>query len=235
MRRSRTPHPVAPALFLCAVMLFAIESRAQETAEPADTRLRLGVHVGMQSRVLRYSVFPYSGEFQSTAEHGTVKGISVGIPLAHALRMQIDLAWWSHAWNVRQSGDPLVEIDRGTRAFIEFPVLLVYRPTTLPVPLYLAAGPALALLTGEKPAFTVSYTSFSERDGWTTSRREFVEDRLHFAVTAEAGIDAPLTDMLAVQLGVRYTQPLRNAIDEETLTLRELSVWRIRLGLLWTL
>lgn len=220
---------------LAALCLCAHPTFAQSVTERDETRIQLGLHGGMQSSVLRYSVFPYSGEFQSMAEHGAVKGISLGLPLASDVRLQVDAAWWSHAWTVQHRGDPLVDVERASRSMIEFPVLLVYRPAMLPVPLYLAAGPVLSLLTGEKPAFTVSYTGFIERDGWTTTRREFVEERLQFAIAVEAGIEAPLGDALSAQLGVRYTRPLRNAIEEEAFSVRELNVWRIRLGLLWAL
>lgn len=220
---------------LAALSFFPGELCSQSGMEPGDSRIRLGLHGGMQSGVLRYSVFPYSGEFQSMAEHGAVKGISLGLPLADDLRLHVDAGWWSHTWAARHDGDPQVAIDRGSRSFVEFPVLLMYHPGVLPIPLYLAAGPVISFLTGENPAFTVSYTSFVERDGWTTTRRAFVEERVHFAMAVESGIEAPLSDALFLQLGVRYSQPLANTIETTTLSLRELSVWRIRLGLLWAL
>jgi len=144
----------------------------------------------------------------------------------------VDVGWWSQPWSSFHDGDPRIDIERNGRSLVEFPVLLHYRFRSLPVPLYLALGPAVSLLTDAEKSYTVRYTGFTEQEGWTSSTRPVDEEVLHLGFAGEAGIDVPLGARFSVQMAVRLTHPLGKTVDEPTLTLRELSVWRARLGLL---
>lgn len=224
---------MTPYRVILALLLLAAPAMAQRTDSSASV-LRIGPHAGVQTSVLRYTVDPYTGEFQSTVEQGTVYGLSLALPVSASFRLQVDLGWWTHTWSVRHDGDPAVEIDRGDRTVVEFPMLLTYFPRVLPVPVYIAAGPAFSLLADGSRTFTVSRTGFTERDGWKTSSRDYEEETLHMSIAGEAGVEAPLDDRILLQMAVRITQPLGRTVDETTFTLRELSAWRFRLGLLFS-
>ncbi|MBE0642580.1 MAG: outer membrane beta-barrel protein [Bacteroidetes bacterium] len=221
---------------LCTAVLLlsaAVSARAQQTNDaPA---MRIGLHGGVQTSLFRYSVFPYEGEFQSTVEQSTVAGITLGLPIDASFQLQVDIAWWSQPWSAFHDGDPKIEIERRNRALVEFPVLLQYRFITLPVPLYIAAGPVVSLVSDGEKSYSVSYTGFSEREGWRTSRRDYHEETLHLAVAGEVGIEMPFSASLSMQMAVRLTQPLGKSVSTQDFTLRELSVWRARIGFLYTL
>jgi hypothetical protein len=220
----------ALAILIVLLLSTTIPSHAQSDAPEAQ--MQIGLHSGVQTSVLRYSVFPYTGEFQSTVEQGVVYGVSLGLPISATFRFQVDVGLWSQSWTAMHSGDPSIGIDRGTRSAVEFPLLLQYRPGTLPVPVYLSAGPVVSLLRDGKKSYTVSYTGFTEKEGWRTSTRDFDEETLRIGIAGEAGLDAPLGETLSLQMAVRLMHPLGKAVDTSTLALRELSVWRFRLGVL---
>jgi hypothetical protein len=222
-------------VLLLLLQLHSLPSPVEAQSVDGAPEMRIGLHGGVQTSVLRYTVFPYNGEFQSTVEQGVVSGITLDMPFSHSLGLQVDVGLWSQSWSAVHSGDPRVTVDRGRRSMVELPVLLMYRPESLPVPFYLGAGPVLSLLSDEKKGFTISYTGFTEREGWQTSRKDFDEESLHVSVAAEAGVDVPLSRDLSLQLGVRMAQPLGKTIDEQVFTLREFSVWRVRLGLLFVM
>ncbi|MBR9975244.1 MAG: hypothetical protein KFF77_06655 [Bacteroidetes bacterium] len=219
------------------VLLFLLFAVANGQEKPGDVlpTLRLGPHAGVQTSVLRYTVVPYTGEFQSTVEQGAVYGVSLAFPLGTAFRLQVDVAWWKHEWAARHDGDPAVEISRGNRSSVEFPMLLQFHLQNLPVPLYFGVGPVVSLLADEGRKFTVRHTGFTEKDGWRTSSRDYEEEILHIAVAGEAGVEAPLSTGLSLQMAVRLTQPMGRTLDEAGFALRELSVWRFRIGLLFSL
>lgn len=217
------------------LLLTGTVSYGQEGVEGGVPTLRVGPHAGVQTSVLRYTVVPYSGEFQSTVEQGAVYGLSLAFPLGEAFRLQVDVAWWQHEWSVLHDGDPAVAIGRGRRSSVEFPMLLHYHVPDFPVPLYFAAGPVVSLLADDGRNFTVSHTGFTEKEGWRTSSRDYEEETLHAAFAAEAGVEAPLSTTLSLQMAVRLTQPLGRTIDEPGFVLRELSSWRFRVGLLFSL
>lgn len=225
----------ALSVLLLLVLLQSPQSRVWGQSVETAPAMRIGLHSGVQTSVLRYTVFPYNGEFQSTVEQGVVSGLTLDMPISRTLGLQVDAGLWSQSWSAVHSGDPRVTVDRGRRSMVELPVLLMYRPQVLPVPFYLGAGPVLSLLSDEKKGFTISHTSFTERDGWQTSRKDYEEEILHVAVAAEAGVDVSMSRDLSFQLGVRVTQPLAKTIDEPAFTLRELSIWRVRLGLLFAM
>jgi hypothetical protein len=219
---------IIPLLF--AVHLTAWAQQTNEALSP-----RIGIHGGLQTSVFRYNVFPYTGDFQETAERSVVSGITFVLPIDHTFRLQVDIGVWSQPWSAFHDGDPKIRIERKTRSQIEFPVLLQYRFPSLPLPFHLAAGPAISLVTDAEKSYTVSYTGFTENEGWRTSGRRFKEETLHIAVVGEAGIEVPFSTQLSLQMAVRLTQPLGRAVDEQGFTMRELSVWRARLGLLLAL
>lgn len=220
------------AIILIMLLLLAVSSIAvaQQTEEPPA--VRIGIHSGMQTSLLRYNVFPYAGDFQETVERSVVTGITLALPIDEVFRLQVDIGLWSQSWSSVHDGDPKIGIERNDRSLLEFPVLLHYRFLSLPVPLYFAVGPAISLVTDSKKSYTVSYTGFTERDGWRTTSHSFDEETLHLGVVGEAGVEVSLSNQLSLQMAVRLTQPLGKTVDEEGFTLRELSLWRARLGLL---
>ena len=222
-------------LIMLLVLLQTPQPQTWAQSGDGAPEMRIGLHSGVQTSVLRYTVFPYNGEFQSTVEQGVVSGVTLNMPISRVLGLQVDAGLWSQSWSAVHSGDPRVMVDRGRRSMVELPVLLMYRPKIFEIPFYVGAGPVLSLLTDEKKGFTISYTGFTEREGWQTSRKDFNEETLHVAVAAEAGVDVPLSRNISLQLGVRATQPLAKTIDENSFVLRELSIWRVRLGLLFAM
>ncbi len=221
---------LAPALFFL-IALSCTPLHAQE--RDISQSVRIGVHAGVQTGLFRYSVFPYEGEFQGTVEQSTVAGISIGMPFDAAFQLQVDIAWWKQPWSAVQDGDPKIEITRTTRSLIELPAMLQYHFLRLPVPLYIAAGPVVSLVTDAEKEYAISYTAFTERDGWKTTHRGFKEEMLHFGIAGEVGVEVPLGDRLSMQTGVRLTQPLGKTVETQEFTLSELSVWRARLGVLY--
>jgi hypothetical protein len=217
---------------LLAILLPAITDAQPEQRDGPRSAMRIGLHSGVQTSLLRYSVFPYAGEFQSTVEQNIVTGITFSLPFNDAINLQVDIGWWSQPWSASHDGDPRIDIERESRSLVEIPALVQYRPRSLPVPLYLAVGPVVSLLTDGEKSYTVRYTGFTEQDGWTSSTRPVDEETLHFGIAGEAGLDLPLGALFSVQMAVRRTQPLGKTVDERTLSLRELSIWRARLGLL---
>jgi hypothetical protein len=226
---------ISTALLL--LFVFVLDVQAQQTAGQPDEKptMRIGIHSGVQTSLLRYNVYPYAGEFQASVERSVVSGISLGLPIDDAFRLQVDIGWWSQPWTASHDGDPKIGIIRNDRSLLEFPVLLQYRFRKLPIPLYFAAGPVISLVTDAEKSYTVSYTGFTERDGWRTSRRGFEEETLHMGIVGEAGVEVQFTALLSMQMAVRFMQPLGSTVDEEGFTLRELSIWRARLGLLFAL
>lgn len=221
----------------CTAVILAILLPSITDAQPARheeprSAMRIGLHSGVQTSLFRYSVFPYAGEFQSAVEQNIVTGITFSLPFNDALHLQVDIGWCSQPWSASHDGDPRIDIERESRSLVEIPALLQYRPRSLPVPLYLAVGPVVSLLTDGEKSYTVRYTGFTEQGGWKSSARPIDEETLHFGIAGEAGLDLPLGAPFSVQMAVRLTQPLGKTVDEQTLSLRELSIWRARLGLL---
>jgi Outer membrane protein beta-barrel domain len=222
-------------LCFAAALLLAIPTNGFAQMNSELPMLRIGVHSGVQTSLFRYNVFPFVGDYQETVEQSVVSGITLGLPINKSFRLQVDIGWWSQTWSSFHDGDPKIEIDRKTRSQLEFPILLHYRFKSIPVPFYIAAGPVVSLLTDSDKSYTVRYTGFTERDGWRTSSRDFEEETLHLAVVGEAGLEVPFTKEFSMQMAVRLTQPLGNAVDKSELSLRELSVWRVRLGFMMAL
>jgi hypothetical protein len=224
----------AALLCLSASALYAQGSDGG-TATEYMPRTRIGLHGGLQTSLFRYSVFPYEGEFQATVEQSTVAGVTIGLPFDASFQLQVDIAWWKQPWSVFHDGDPKIEIERNSRSLIELPVMLQYRFIALPVPLYLAAGPVVSLVTDSEKEYVISYTGFTEREGWRTTRIRHEEETLHFGLVGEVGIEVPLGAQLSMQTAVRLTHPLGKTLNSPEFTLTELSVWRARLGFLYTL
>lgn len=224
-----------PLMIAFPLLLLLPPSVPAQQGSNGAAALRVGPHAGVQTSVLRYAVLPYSGEFQSTVEQGGVYGLSMVFPISVCFRLQADLGWWDHSWSVRHEGDPAVEIDRGDRTMVEFPILLHYHPRELPVPVYVAVGPVVSLLADTRRTFTVTHTGFTERDGWRSSSRDYEEETLQASLAGELGLEVPFADGFSLQMAVRFSQALGNTIDEPAFMLRELSTWRFRAGLLFSL
>ncbi|MBR9976489.1 MAG: outer membrane beta-barrel protein [Bacteroidetes bacterium] len=194
--------------------------------------MHIGLHSGLQTGILRYNVFPYTGEFQSTMERSIVAGFTLGFPVSEVLRLQVDIAWGEQSWSAQHDGDPKIEILRTKRSSIEFPFMLQYHVPSLPIPLYIAGGPRVSLLVGGEDAFVVSYTGYSEREGKQTTRWNYRENTMGMAISGEIGLEPSFTSRLSMQVALRYTQPLGRAVDEDRFSLQELSIWRARVGVL---
>lgn len=198
----------------------------------ASSSMQIGLHSGLQTGLLRYNVFPYTGEFQSITERTVVVGFSMGFPVSAALRLQVDLGWREQSWSVLHDGDPKIEIRRPEYSSVEFPIMLQYHFPSLPIPLYIAGGPRVSLLAGGADAYTVAYTGYTEREGKQTTHWQYGESMMQVAVCGEIGLEPRLASRLSMQVALRMTHPLGRAVDEERFSLRELSVWRARMGLL---
>jgi len=208
-----------------------LESRANTGGETAISGLRIGLHAGVQTNLLRYQVYPYPGEFQAVTSESTVFGVSLQFPIDGDWSLLAEISRWKQAWATRQDGEPRIALLRSEHAIYEFPLLVVYRPPVPVIPLYVATGPLVMLSTDTENAFELTYTSFSERGGWQENRQSFDETALRLSVVGEIGLDLPLTRKLAMIISMRYFYPFARAVDEDILSIRDFSYWRIRAGL----
>ena len=210
-----------------ALLLFCLSgvSFAQEA------RIRLGVQTGVQSSVLRYAIVPYAGEFQSLIDEGAVSGLSFCLDLDPAWSVLLDAEWGSAEWLELRGEDPRVELEMERRSTITMPLLLRYRPPGAGIPLYVACGAALTFVPDNKDRFRLSYTGFTERDGWQTSTSRIDQKWGGVNIIAEAGLDVALSSSFSLLLAARYQQPLSGIVASERLNAELLSVWRLRAGL----
>jgi hypothetical protein len=219
IRRSATAVFIATLLVLCA-----------ETGSAQDSRLRLGVQSGMQSSVLRYSIQPFSGTYQSTVDEGAVHGVSIGYDLSKEWSVMLELEWKSFDWSVKRGDDPLVTLEMAERRTVLVPLLLRYKPTFLPIPFYVAAGATLAIPNSSEQHL-LSYRGFSEREGWTSYEFRFDQSGSSLRALAEVGVDLELSSLLSLLLATRYHVGTEELVDSQRLRMQSLSVWRLRAAL----
>jgi hypothetical protein len=197
-----------------------------------QSALRVGVHAGVETNLLRYQVWPYAGEFQAITDESTAFGISMQLPLEERWSLRAEITRVRHTWAIHQDGDPQFSLRRIEHARYELPLLLVYRPPVPVIPLYVAAGPEIMLATKTDGGFVLTYTSFSERGGWKENEQRFDHTALRLAAVGEIGLDLPLSRVLSMQLAMRFTHPFAPAVDEDALRIRDFSYWRLHTGLL---
>ncbi|MBN1446566.1 MAG: hypothetical protein JXA28_01445 [Bacteroidetes bacterium] len=199
-----------------------------------EARTRVGVHAGLQTNLQRYTVFPYTGEFQSLLR----ESVTIGLVLRH----DFDEVWGvmlggsmqRQDWSAIHDGDPRIEIVRQDRTFISIDVQLSLRPPLDFIPLYLALGPSILVSTDgvENRQYVVQYTAFTERNGRQTTARHYTEKALRIAATVDAGLDLPLTSCVSLVPSVRFLHPFGRLVDTEDFSLRDFSYWRMSLGIL---
>jgi len=214
-------------------LLFAVSLHAQVRQEESDASgLRVGVQAGVQTNLIRYTVFPYRGEFQSATRESVVPGFLLQYRINEHFAIQAEVNSWAQDWNVSHDGDPRVQVDRQNRSVIEFPLLLQYRVPFVSVPVYISGGPMLTVGTDETLHTEVRYRNFTEKNGWQVTTKRFEERELRLGGVAEIGLDVPLSQVIALQPAMRFFQPFSNIVDDELLTVRDFSYWRARLAVL---
>jgi hypothetical protein len=196
-----------------------------------ESRIRLGVQTGVQSSLLRYTVVPYAGEFQSLIDEGAVSGLSFCLDLDQAWSVLVDVEWNTAQWMELRGEDPRVELEMEKRTTLALPLLLRYRTPIVGIPLYVACGAALTVVPDNKDRFRLSYTGFTERDGWQTSTARIDQKWGGLNAIAEAGVDVALGSSFSLLLSARYQQPLSGSVSSERLEAEFLSIWRLRAGL----
>jgi len=223
--------PVIPvlALMLCAA-LSAQHLHAQTTTE---RRVWIGVHAGLQTNIQRYTVFPYTGEFQDLVRESAVTGVSACYRIDDTWSLYGEVSWWTQQWSTFHDGEPRIEISRDDRAFIDIPLLIAARMPLDFIPLYVAAGPVLLFSphSAEERQYHVTYANFSERSGWQKSARSYRDQAFRIAAAADVGLHMPLTPSVALRTNVRFMHPFGHAVDEEEFSLRDFSYWRMSMGL----
>lgn len=230
MHTTKTAYRLLLPLTLLAAMVFS--AAAQEAPSQETPALRFGVHAAVQTNLLRYQVYPYAGEYQAVTDQSTAFGVSLQFPIDRHWSLQAEITRARQTWAVRQDGDPRFALRRGEHTTWDFPLLLVFRPPVPVIPLYVAAGPQVMLSTDAENAFALTYTSFSERGGWKENRQTFDATALRLAAAAEIGLDLPLSETLAMQFSMRLSHPLVRAAEEDLLSVKDFSYWRLRTGLL---
>ena len=214
-------------------MLCALPAAAQTgVAESEVPWLRIGVHAGLQTGVLRYSIVPYLGEYQAVTDACTVLGVDMQFRIDERWFLQAEITHRKDAWSLSQAGDPSIHIGRAAATDVDFPFLLSYRPPLPAVPPYVAAGPQIQLSSHNDDAYTVRYTRFTERNGWVENSRSFDHPPLRAALVAELGLELPLQSSVNLIMALRHTLPLSRPVEEDVFTLRDFSYWRFRTGLL---
>ncbi|MDT8324917.1 MAG: hypothetical protein RRA94_12455 [Bacteroidota bacterium] len=235
--------PIYRMLLLTLCLALAVPAAAQDGAgvngdftpaerEQAQPAMRIGVHAAVQTNLLRYQVYPYTGEYQAVTDESTAFGISLQFPVAGRWSLLAEITRVRQTWALRQDGEPRFALRRGEHATWDFPFLLVYRPPVPVIPLYVAAGPQVMLATKTDDAFELTYGSFSERGGWKENLQTFDQTALRLAAAAEIGLDLPLSRTLSMQLSMRFSHPFVRAVETELLSIRDFSYWRLRTGLL---
>jgi len=217
------------ALILIAVLVGCIsDTHAQDRLREDATSppMRLGFTAGVQTNLLRYSVFPFEGEFQIVTGESAVFGVSMHFPIDENWSLQAEITMWEQAWSTRQDREPSFAVERNVHAVIDFPLLVVYRLPVPIIPLYMAAGPQVMIANNAKDAFVVRYRGFSERSGWQENAQSFDQTALRLAGAAEIGLDLPLPGDFSVQVSMRMLFPFLRAVDEDVLSVKDFSYWR---------
>ena len=222
-------------VLVLALLAAAAGDMYAQQAERRVSDLRVGLQAGVQTNLMRYTIFPYRGEFQSLTRESLVTGVVLQFRVSEPLSLQAEVNWWSQDWDVAHEGDPAVHVDRKSRSVLEFPVLLQYHVPFPSVPVYVSVGPLMMIGTDDILRTDVQYRSFTERGGWQVTTQRFDERELRIGGILELGLDVPLSTALAVQPALRFYQPFSRLVDEEPLTVRDFSYWRAQLAVLVTL
>ncbi len=220
------PRMAGIAGLLMLALLCCIEPAAAQKG-----RIRLGFQTGAQTSVLRYAVAPYTGSFQSTIDEGGVYGISASMDVNTDLTLMLDVEWKNDGWSEVRGEDPLISVEMAKRTTLLFPLLLRYRPSFLPVPLYVAAGAAMTLIPDNEGRFMLTYEGFSERDGWRSYSFTYDQAGMSLLAVAEAGLDVDLGASFSMLLSARYQAHMKDIVDSERFSAQSLSVWRLRAAL----
>lgn len=194
--------------------------------------LRAGVHVSVQTNLLRYRVQPYPGEFQATASQSMAVGVVLQFPIDEDWSLMAEVTRWKQSWHTQRAGELRFALGRRLYEAYDFPLLVVYRPPVPVIPLYAALGPQVMLAGSTEDAYELRYFSFSEREGWKENRQSFDQTAMRLAAVAEVGLDLPFSSVLSFQLGMRFMHPFVRGVDETVLAVRDFSYWRIRSALL---
>lgn len=202
-----------------------------ESMQAQDTRLRLGMQTGMQSSILRYSVMPFSGTFQSTVDEGSVHGLSATYDVTTHWSLMLEVEWHSFGWSVKRGDDPLITLEMAERGSVHIPVLFRYKSATLSMPFYIALGAVFTIPGNSSERVTLSYKGFSEREAWTSYEFRFDTHTSSLHPIAEAGVDVDLGASLSLLLAARYQAGTEDLVASQRLGVQSLSVWRLRAAL----
>jgi hypothetical protein len=230
------------SLAFCALLPWAHahaqdDARAQNGAggHESASRTRIGVSAGVQNSVHRFSIVPFSGEFQTMVDNGAVYGLVLAYDFGTRWSVMVEVHALHHGWEATYGDDPRVTLQAQERSMLDIPLLLRAETPFGRIPLYLAAGISLRSQKDEQLRYVVTYTGFTERDGWSTSRRYFDHPVLEFAGVAEVGMDFDVTRDWSLLLSARWQHPFGAQVDEQTFDMRTLAEWRLRMAVLFTL
>lgn len=215
-----------------SLLLAAAGSVHGQQDEHSGSDMRIGLQAGVQTNLVRYTMFPYYGEFQSVTRRILVPGVVLQFRINERFSLQTEVNWWSQDWDVAHDGDPAVHVNRESRSVLEFPMLLQYRVPFPSIPVYLSAGPLVMIGTDDMLRTEVEYRSFTERGGWQVTRQRFDERELRLGGVLEIGLDVPLSPAVGVQPALRFYQPFSRLIDEDRITVRDFSYWRAQIAVL---
>lgn len=218
---------------LVLLLCVAATANSLKAQEAPETRVWIGVHAGLQTNIQRYTVFPYTGEFQDLVRESTVTGLSACYRFDGTWSLCAEVSLWKQRWSTFHDGEPRIEIRREDRAFIDIPVLVTARLPLDFIPLYVAAGPVLLLSPSDadERQYHVTYANFSERSGWQRSTRSYRDEALRLAAAADIGLHIPLTPAVALRTSVRFMHPFGRAVDEMEFSLHDFSYWRFSMGM----
>jgi hypothetical protein len=216
------------ALILPLLLLLA---NVSPMTQAQDMTLRAGIHAGMQSSILRYSLPPYTGNFQATMDEGLLPAISALLDIDDRWSLQLDVEWKSDGLTELRGEDPKIRMNLARRTTVLLPLMLRYRVPSASVPLFASAGAALSITPDAGKRMTVEYTGFTEREGWHTFSTALDQNAVQFNAVVESGLDLQLTSALSFILAVRYQHPFTDLVDTERMRAGTLSIWRIRAGL----
>ncbi|MCZ7557616.1 MAG: hypothetical protein M5R41_14555 [Bacteroidia bacterium] len=185
----------------------------------------------MQSSILRYSVMPFSGTFQSTVDEGSVHGLSATYDVTTHWSLMLEVEWHSFGWSVKRGDDPLITLEMAERGSVHIPVLFRYKSATLSMPFYIALGAVFTIPGNSSERVTLSYKGFSEREAWTSYEFRFDTHTSSLHPIAEAGVDVDLGASLSLLLAARYQAGTEDLVASQRLGVQSLSVWRLRAAL----
>jgi len=222
---SNTSRATVFVAFITLLTAMSVPMSAQEGS------VRAGLNAGMQSSIMRYSMYPFVGEFQSTVDEGAVVGVVFVFDMNRNWGIQFEATWNNANFSVQRGEDPRTALSMENRTLLEFPVLLRFDPGFEVIPVYIAAGPVLTVVSNPERRFAATWFGFTEREGWRSWSRVYDDDMTSLRLAAEVGVDAT-SGCCSFLASARFQHPLSRAVHDDFLSVRFLSIWRLQMTVL---